>query len=73
MPAIPERTERTVHCANCGREQADRGKRSTCEHCGCQPVPSYSYPRGSGFYPRPPQEGQQHRIERLVAERRQIT
>ena len=51
MPKPPE--VKMVHCANCGRQQPDRGKRSTCPHCGCQPVPSYSYPKSSGFYPRP--------------------
>jgi hypothetical protein len=68
MPALPGRT---VRCANCDREQADRGKRATCSNCGCQPLPSYKYPRDSGFYPRlRPEEDQQRRIERLVAQRR---
>jgi hypothetical protein len=59
-----------VKCANCNHQQPDRGKRSTCPHCGCSPVPSYSYPPDSGFYPLEEGESQAKRIGRLVALRR---
>jgi hypothetical protein len=59
-----------VRCANCNRAQPDRGKRSTCIYCGCQPVPSYSYSLDSGFYPLEEGETQDHRINRLVIQRR---
>lgn len=42
-----------VRCANCGKVQPDQGTRKTCEHCGCMPLPSYSYPKDSSFYPKP--------------------
>jgi len=51
---VPRKPEpRTVHCAGCGRAQPDLGKRVTCPYCGVQPVPSYSYSKDSGFYPKP--------------------
>ena len=59
-----------VKCANCNRAQPDRGKQSTCIFCGCQPLPSYSYPSDSGFYPLEEGETQDRRISRLVAQRR---
>jgi hypothetical protein len=71
MPRIPDfRHERVVYCPACNHAQPDAGKRVACGRCGCQPVPSYAYPQGSVFYPGPPMESQQRRIERLVAERR---
>lgn len=68
MPKAPliQKETRTVRCANCQREQPDRGKRRTCAHCGCSPVPSYNYPRNSGFYPRAPRKS----LEEMIAERR---
>lgn len=40
-----------VQCAACYRGQPDRGVKKTCPYCGVSPVPSYSYPPGSGFHP----------------------
>lgn len=41
-----------VACANCGRIQPDQGREATCIHCGCCPMPSFSYKPNSSFYPR---------------------
>lgn len=49
MPEVPK----LIYCAACGTPQYDRGKRATCSRCGCQPLPSYSYAKDSGFYPKP--------------------
>lgn len=70
MPRVIENSGLMVRCANCGHEQPDEGKRATCVHCGCQPVPSYAYSKDCAFYPRPRREDQQKRIERAVALRR---
>jgi hypothetical protein len=43
--------QRQVLCANCLRKQLDAGERATCEYCGCSPLPSYAYPKTSGFHP----------------------
>lgn len=40
-----------VRCANCNKQQPDEGKRQTCCKCGCSPLPSFSYERGSGLHP----------------------
>lgn len=40
-----------VQCPACGKVHPDRGKRRTCERCGIAPLPSHSYPRGSGLHP----------------------
>ena len=63
-------TQPVVRCANCNHQQLDRGKRNTCPHCGCSPVPSFSYPPDSGFYPQAKGETQDKRIGRLVTLRR---
>jgi len=60
-----------VHCASCGRSQIDEGKGNSCAYCGCSPLPSYSYPKGHAFYPRPKRISQQKRIEAEVARRRE--
>jgi hypothetical protein len=70
MKKIVNQSSFIVRCANCNRGQPDRGKRGTCIFCGCQPLPSYSYPPDSGFYPQAKGETQDKRIGRLVAQRR---
>lgn len=62
MPRIPNATH--VRCPSCNSIQQDLGKRNSCSQCGLQPIPSYSYPRGSMFHPS---EQTLDRIVRQVA------
>jgi len=41
-----------IRCPNCNRFQKDQGQRISCQYCGCQPLPSYSYSSDSAFYPK---------------------
>lgn len=53
-PINPANVKRLVQCFQCGKVMPDPGRqRSTCPRCGTQPVPSYTYPRDSAFYPKP--------------------
>ena len=63
MPEIPSR-RLMVRCPACDRAQPDEGRRNTCAHCGCQPIPSYDYPPGSSFHPS--RANAETRAERIV-------
>lgn len=51
MPRITKRKRKKVACANCDKQHIDEGTSQTCDRCGMSPLPSYSYPTGSGFHP----------------------
>ena len=64
-----------VRCPACDKVQEDGGMRNTCERCGFQPVPSYSYPQDSPFYPdtkRPPRKPSLASLGREVAKARKL-
>jgi hypothetical protein len=42
-----------VVCWSCRKAQFDCGQGTTCLYCGYSPIPSYSYPKTSSFYPKP--------------------